>query len=54
MKRSCHNFRCFKFGKTCDTCSKQNTLCIPTCDDCKNKKNCMQPKDLNRRLANET
>ena len=48
MKRSCPNFSCSKYGKTCASCKDTGALCAPTCDDCKNKKTCKLPKDLNK------
>lgn len=49
MKRSCPKFSCAKLGKTCNACQKGGALCMPTCDDCKNKKSCSMPKDLNKK-----
>lgn len=49
MKRSCPNFSCSKYDKTCTSCKDTGALCAPTCDDCKNKKTCKLPKDLNKK-----
>lgn len=49
MKRSCPNFSCSKYGKTCTSCKDTGALCAPTCDDCENKKTCKLPKDLNKK-----
>lgn len=52
MKRSCSEFKCSKFGKTCNSCGTigrtKGALCMPTCDICKNKQTCRLPKDLNK------
>lgn len=49
MKRSCQKFSCLKLGRTCNACKNGAALCMPTCDDCKNKKTCNMSKDLNKK-----
>lgn len=38
MKRSCPNFSCSKYNKICISCVGVGVLCMPTCNDCKDKK----------------
>lgn len=52
MKRSCNNFKCEKYGKTCTACSTygntKGALCMPTCDFCMKKNTCKLRHDLNK------
>lgn len=52
MRRSCSDFHCVKYGKTCTACNTtgqtKGALCMPTCDSCTKKNTCKLQHDLNK------